>query len=68
MARSPRISQDRIKRALLAAKEAGLVVSGYEVDLRARKVVVFTNKAAASSGQDDLDRELTEFEARHDNH
>jgi len=69
MARGPAITQDRIKRTLQAAKEAGLVVYGYEVDHRAGKVVVFTNAGGVLPGQEcNLDRELAEFEMRHGNH
>jgi len=69
MARRRAVTQEQIKRDLLAAKEAGLVISGYEVDHRAGKVLVYMNAGGALPRQEcDLDRELAEFEMRHDNH
>jgi hypothetical protein len=69
MARCRAVTQEQIKRDLLAAKEAGLVISGYEVDHRAGKVLVYTNSGAVVPGQEaELDRELAEFEMRHGNH
>lgn len=65
MARSPVISKDRIKRTLQAAQDAGLTVSGYEVDLRAGKVVVFIVGADGLPARDsDVVLEIAEFRAR----
>ena len=59
------VTQAEITRALRAAREASLDVARYEVDPTG-KVIVFTNAGVtAPSEQDDLDRELTDFEARH---
>jgi len=59
------ITQAEITRALRAARKARLDVARYEVD-PSGKVVVFTKAGVtAPSEQDDLDRELTDFEARH---
>jgi hypothetical protein len=64
--KSASVTQAEITRALRAAKEAGLEVAGYEVDPSSGKVRVFTTKNGAPppSEQDDLDRELADFEAR----
>jgi hypothetical protein len=49
-------------RAARAAIAAGLEVQRIEIDKDGR-IIVVTGKAGAP--QDDLDRELTEFEGRH---
>ena len=73
MSRGPqKIRKSDIETALKAARAAGFKVSSYEVDRSNSKIVVTVdgapayrpNGAAGMSSEDDLDRELAEFEAR----
>lgn len=63
MARRPAIfKQNDVVRALRATTAAGIAVSRIEID-RAGKIVIVTG---AGDIGNDLDRELAEFGARHD--
>lgn len=55
-----------VTRALLGAKAAGIQIHRFEIDKDGKIVVVASGpEEPCSSSQDDLDDELTEFEARH---
>ena len=54
--------QTDLTRALRAARAAGVNVQRFEID-KDGKIVIVTGNAAAPDN--DLDRELTDFEARH---
>ncbi len=64
MARAPStFRQQDVTRAVKAVTAAGVHIARVEID-RAGKIVVVTQQSPTSQ-QDHLDRELTEFEARH---
>jgi hypothetical protein len=64
MARAPStFRQQDVTRAVKAVAAAGVHIARVEID-RAGKIVVVTQQSPTGQ-QDDLDRELTEFEARH---
>jgi copper chaperone CopZ len=64
MSRRPRIFRQRdVTRAIRAVSGAGIGVARVEIGLDG-KIVVVTQQPAVIP-QDDLDRELAEFEARH---
>jgi hypothetical protein len=68
MKRHPSTFRQRdLTRALRAAAAAGLRVAGFNVDVHTGKIEVVTGKIEVqdSNPQDDLDRELADFEARH---
>ncbi|MET4283585.1 hypothetical protein [Bradyrhizobium sp. LA6.12] len=50
-----------VKRAIVAATAAGMQIGSVAIDKNGRIVI---HPAGAPTGQDDLDRELAEFEAR----
>lgn len=66
--RSPRAFRQRdIARAVKAVQSTGVGVARVEIGSDG-KISILTGKpvdASTASGQDDLDRELAEFEARH---
>jgi hypothetical protein len=63
MARRPAtVTQADIARAVKAVRSAGVDIVRVEVASDGRIVIV---TAEAPAAQDDLDRELAEFEARH---
>jgi len=61
--RPARITQADVARAVRAITAAGLVITRIEIGTDGQ-IVVITDQQLAR-GQDDLDRELTEFEAAH---
>jgi hypothetical protein len=64
MARAPStFRQQDVTRAVKAVAAAGVHIARVEID-RDGKIVVVAQQPPASQ-QDELDRELTEFEARH---
>jgi hypothetical protein len=64
MARAPStFRQQDVTRAVKAVAAAGVNIARVEID-RAGKIVIITAEAPPAA-QDDLDRELAEFEARH---
>ena len=64
MSRAPStFRQQDVTRALKAVAAAGVHIARVEID-RAGKIVVVTQQMPTGQ-QDDLDRELAEFEARH---
>jgi hypothetical protein len=64
MARAPStFRQQDVTRAVKAVTAAGVHIARVEID-RAGRIVVVAQQPPRSQ-QDDLDRELTEFEARH---
>jgi hypothetical protein len=70
MSRGPQtFKESEAARLVRAVKAAGLAVRAVEVDLKSGKITVRTGDAAAAgdmpmSLNDDLDRELAEFESR----
>jgi len=67
MARAPStFRQQDVTRAVKAVTAAGVHIARIEID-KAGKIVIVADKSqeAALGSQDDLDRELAEFEARH---
>ena len=67
MARAPStFRQQDVTRAVKAVTAAGMHIARVEID-KSGKIVIVAGKSqeAAPSTQDDLDRELAEFEARH---
>lgn len=66
--RIPRFTCSDLSKALQAATKVGLPVSRVELerDEKRDKIIVFTACATAGTSlQDDLDRELAEFEVKH---
>ncbi len=64
MARAPStFRQQDVTRAVKAVAAAGVHIVRVEID-QAGKIVVVTQQSPTGQ-QDDLDRELAEFEARH---
>jgi hypothetical protein len=64
MARAPSaFRQQDVTKAVKAVAAAGVDIARVEIGRDGRIVVVVQRSSA--SQQDDLDRELTEFEARH---
>jgi hypothetical protein len=59
--------QQDVTKALKAAVAAGLRVTGFKLDVNTGKIEVETGgpQAQDSKPQDDLDRELEQWEARH---
>ena len=67
MARAPStFRQQDVTKAVKAVTAAGVHIARVEID-RSGKIVIVAGKSqeAAPGSQDDLDRELAEFEARH---
>src|SRR5262249_14203374 len=62
--RPARFTQVEVARILRAVTDAGIVNSRVEIATDGKIVVVIGQQSAASA-QDDLDRELAEFEASH---
>jgi hypothetical protein len=62
--RPARFTQAEVARAVRGVTEAGEVISRVEITTDG-KIVVVTGQQSAVSVQDDLDRELAEFEASH---
>ena len=61
-----RFKQTDLTRAMRAASAAGQPVQRVEIDQVTGKIVlVITQDQTIVTPQDDLDRELAEFEARH---
>jgi hypothetical protein len=58
-------TQSDVIRALKAAIKAGISVDRLEISKDGKIVVVASSAMSAAIPQDDLDRELSEFEARH---
>jgi hypothetical protein len=57
--------QQDVTRAVKAVVAAGVEIARVEID-KAGKIVIVTGKALETAGsQNDLDRELQEWEARH---
>ena len=64
MARAPSaFRQQDVTRAVRAVAAAGVDIARVEID-RFGKIVIVTGKSEAGSTQDELDRELEEWEAR----
>ena len=61
--RPARFTQAEVVRAVRGVTAAGVVISRVEIEADG-KIVVVTDQQSASA-QDDLDRELAEFEASH---
>ena len=57
--------QRDLTTAVKAMAKAGVEVARVEID-RDGKIILVTGKAAALEPADELDRELAEFEARHE--
>ena len=57
--------QSDVTRALRAALAAGMDIARLEID-NTGKIVIVPTAAPAAGPTEDLDRELAEFEARHD--
>jgi hypothetical protein len=68
VARAPStFRQQDVTRAIKAAVAAGVGIARVEID-KSGKIVIVTGKpqeAAVAAPQDDLDRELAEWEGRH---
>jgi hypothetical protein len=65
MARAPSTFRQRdVTKAVKAVTAAGVGIARVEID-KAGKIVIVTGKPAVAGLQDDLDRELAEFEAHH---
>lgn len=58
-------TQSDVIRALKAAIKAGISVGRLEISKDGKIVVVASSAMSAAAPQDDLDRELSEFEVRH---
>lgn len=64
MARRPSFKQRDATRLARAAMAAGLVV--HRMETKDGKVIIVTGGETSTKPIDELDRELSEFEARHD--
>jgi hypothetical protein len=58
-------TQSDVIRALKAVIKAGISVGRLEISKDGKIVVVASSAVSAAVPQDDLDRELSEFEAHH---
>jgi hypothetical protein len=68
MARTPStFRQQDVTRAIRAAIAAGVDIARVEI-ARDGRIVIVTAEAQPAARDDDLDRELAEFEARHGQH
>jgi len=66
MSRRPQTFRPRdVTRAIRAISAAGALITSVEIGTDGRIVVVVASKQQSASPQDDLDRELAEFESRH---
>jgi hypothetical protein len=70
MSRGPQTFRQRdVARLVRAAAAAGLRIAGVRVDLRTGTIEVVTGDnlthSTATISEDDLDRELAEFDAHH---
>jgi hypothetical protein len=66
ISRRPQTFRQRdVTRAVRAVFAAGAVISGVEISADGKIVVVVASQQQSASQQDDLDRELAEFESRH---
>jgi hypothetical protein len=65
MARTPStFRQQDVTRAIRAARAAGVDIARVEI-ARDGRIVMVTAEVQCAAQDDDLDRELAEFEARH---
>jgi hypothetical protein len=58
-------TQSAVTRALLGAAKAGIDIGRFEIAKDGKIVVVAVSGMSNDPSRDDLDRELSEFEARH---
>ena len=65
MSRVASFKQSDLTRALKAAKAAGLDVSGFKFDPKSGEIAVFAGARSNGALENDLDRELREFEKNH---
>jgi len=66
MSRRPQPFRQRdVTRAIRAVSAAGAVISSVEISVDGKIVVVVESQQQSASQQDDLDRELAEFESRY---
>ena len=66
MSRRPQTFRQRdVTRAVRAVSLAGAVISSVEISVDGKIVVVVESQQQSASQQDDLDRELAEFESRY---
>jgi hypothetical protein len=66
MARAPsKFRQRDATRALRAAKAAGIEVGRFEISADGRIIIIPAGDTALAATDDELDRELEEFESRH---